>query len=356
MNYYDELGLAPSASVEEIRQAYKTLARLLHPDHQRDANLRKMAEVQMTRLNEVLTVLTDPAQRERYDASLRTIVALPQVDEAPPRGWRRILALRIPGVNASAILWSAGLIVAASGFAFVLLYFMHDSGGPVYQSGDVPTRSPQRAASTQTVAGPAAAPPVGPIRLQPVHAGTPPAERPPAEDSEKLDVPHAPEPPPAETPAVAPASQRVEPQPALPVAVTPPPRPSQPTAPERQPTSLIGTWLYVKPVDKKTDNSSFQYRPEYIELVIKPAEPGKVLGRYRGRFHVPDKPLSSEVVFQFEGPDDGADQFSWHSGDGARGQVRMKVIADGVMEVSWYTTQFGWSEKLASGAAVLYRN
>jgi len=40
MNYYEELGLRPSASAEEIRQAYRELARLLPPDQQREEGLR----------------------------------------------------------------------------------------------------------------------------------------------------------------------------------------------------------------------------------------------------------------------------------------------------------------------------
>jgi len=45
MNYYEELGIRQDAALEEIRQAYKLLARLLHPDAQPDARLKAMAEV-----------------------------------------------------------------------------------------------------------------------------------------------------------------------------------------------------------------------------------------------------------------------------------------------------------------------
>jgi len=40
MNYYEELGIRQDAALEEIRQAYKLLARLLHPDAQPDARLK----------------------------------------------------------------------------------------------------------------------------------------------------------------------------------------------------------------------------------------------------------------------------------------------------------------------------
>jgi len=32
MNYYEELGLSRAATTEQVRQAYRNLVRLLHPD------------------------------------------------------------------------------------------------------------------------------------------------------------------------------------------------------------------------------------------------------------------------------------------------------------------------------------
>src|SRR5258707_14977477 len=91
MTYYEELSLAESASVEEIRQAYKTLARLLHPDQQSEEPLRKVAELQMTRLNEIVAVLTDPLRREQYDASIHSaIVTTPAGFQEEVPWWRRI--------------------------------------------------------------------------------------------------------------------------------------------------------------------------------------------------------------------------------------------------------------------------
>ena len=70
MNYYEELGVSSSASHEEIRHSYKALARLLHPDQITDVSLKTVAELQMRRLNQILSVLTDPEERRRYDLSL----------------------------------------------------------------------------------------------------------------------------------------------------------------------------------------------------------------------------------------------------------------------------------------------
>lgn len=70
MNYYEEFGISRDASAAKIRQAYKTLARVLHPDAHPDEALKGMAERQMTRLNAMLETLLDPDERRAYDARL----------------------------------------------------------------------------------------------------------------------------------------------------------------------------------------------------------------------------------------------------------------------------------------------
>jgi len=70
MNYYSELGVKHDASEREIRQAYRVLVRLLHPDTQTGDDLRLAAERQLIRLNEMFAVLMNVDTRRAYDLSL----------------------------------------------------------------------------------------------------------------------------------------------------------------------------------------------------------------------------------------------------------------------------------------------
>ena len=65
MNYYLVLGLAPSASREDIRQAYKTLSRANHPDVS-----KKDTTLIMQQLNDAKATLLDEDKREAYDRVL----------------------------------------------------------------------------------------------------------------------------------------------------------------------------------------------------------------------------------------------------------------------------------------------
>jgi curved DNA-binding protein len=63
-NYYDVLGVPRSASDEEIRRAFRTLARKYHPDVARD---KSGADRRFKEINEANEVLSDPAKRRKYD-------------------------------------------------------------------------------------------------------------------------------------------------------------------------------------------------------------------------------------------------------------------------------------------------
>ena len=63
-DYYETLGVSRTASQEEIRKAYKKLAREYHPDNRPDD---PEAEKKFKEIQEANSVLSDPEKRAQYD-------------------------------------------------------------------------------------------------------------------------------------------------------------------------------------------------------------------------------------------------------------------------------------------------
>ena len=62
---YSILGIPPAATADEIRAAYRRLARQYHPD----LNAGPEAEARMKEINEAYDTLSDPLRRRQYDIS-----------------------------------------------------------------------------------------------------------------------------------------------------------------------------------------------------------------------------------------------------------------------------------------------
>jgi len=64
-NWYSVLGLPRSASTEEIKEVYRALAKVHHPD----ANHTEMDEARFTRINDAYAILGNEKKKAEYDAS-----------------------------------------------------------------------------------------------------------------------------------------------------------------------------------------------------------------------------------------------------------------------------------------------
>ena len=384
MDHYEELGIASDASEDEIRRAHRRMTKLLHPDQHMDESLKQLAELQMRRLNSIVSVLLDPVSRRNYDEQLRAGVA-----PTARAGSRRKLSW----------LWWAGSIAAAMVLTVVVvLFWANNLGSSLFGSRNptyIPPDSHEVPASAAEVGPPPASPQAQPMAHQDsptvVRTVSPPksetvAKVPTPKKNQKIlqakvEPPQKPTTPSSHRALVLPASALVIPRqstprpvevPAppgvalsntarleaanLPVASlpTPGPRPADPPPPAKPTVStdpLEGEWVYA-PTEPEKRKAGF-YPPEYIDLKLF-RDNGHLQGQYRARYHVADKPISPDVEFSMT-PDSSGNAFVWHGKNGTRGTLKISEIDPNVIRIEWRTTVFAKQPALTAGTATLVK-
>ena len=358
MNFYEELGVERGAPTEEIRQAYKTLARLLHPDGQMDERLRVMADRQMKRLHEMLGILSDPEQRRRYDESL------PGGQPGPAARWAcdPRFAAAVPGemparrmrgadwAHAASRYWFWVLIGTTCACAAAIWWVLPSDASPGEVRVVRPDPAPARAAAVpgkkaeeergrSQKSGDSSRPrAVNSAAQAAIGAGG-------REELQEFPV-HMPE----NSLEILMQGRRAQAAPVDPSAAEEP----NGAAANGEHAGFAGNWFYSPRAGEKADPDT--YRAIYIELVLK-EDQGDLMGVYRARYQVPDQAISPNVVLRVRGKSAPGDSLraDWTAPDGAKGILQMTLESPSAINVAWWTTEFGRQQRLTSGSAELVR-
>jgi cytoskeletal protein RodZ len=355
ITFYDELGLTPGASPEQIRDAFRLNVRLLHPDQQTDPQLKEIAEAQMRKLNRIYSVLSDPARRRDYDDMLGE-------EFGPPL----IMSTRLPGLGKlwARLLWGAAIVISAG-----LLIWLASESAPAVQN---------RSDST-----PAAQIPVSASSSQAVSSATDVPEPPPSHEVAQLradlraalverdaavrELAHLRGSSTESKPASPLPQDGAEQSPPLTITELPsapklpsltpiaPPRADKPVRVDKPANRQMGGfWFYARPPQGQVNRNQSLYPPEYIEATI--SENGSsVRGSFRARYVIVDRAISPDVNFTFNGTQNGAQLSTAFTGaGGAKGDLTLKLTSENSLRIDWNASDLG-SFGLSSGTAVLTR-
>ncbi|HEX3903933.1 MAG TPA: J domain-containing protein [Polyangia bacterium] len=116
---YGVLGVARTATAEEIRAAYLSLAARYHPDQHAGNPLEELASARMAEINRAYELLSDRARRAAFDAGSRTRTSRAAAERAMSGRFVKWAALLL----ALPIVFRAGaLILRALAALFRLLF------------------------------------------------------------------------------------------------------------------------------------------------------------------------------------------------------------------------------------------
>ena len=350
MNFYEAFGVSSDASASEIRQAYKALARVLHPDSQIDEKLRAVAACQMKRVHEVLNVLLDPGKRRAYDESLAAAYLNSAALYRTPHDAEPFVQPPEKFGVAKSILryWSwvlMGCMIFGSGFWFMTsrVPAAAESAPAAYSAAALPDRTGPASRLVERAAKHEIAEPIAGARLSSATGAALP-EKPTVAKPEPPGLQGSSLPAPVALPGVVPAAASS--------ARVPEARDPAPSVPSGQ-RSFAGEWFYAPGLEKPDPHL---YPPVDIEFQLTEKD-GTLNGQYRGRYKVPNAAVSQDVVFQVQGesPAGTSAALAWSSGDGASGEIDLNLSQPNLMKVTWWTTKLGRRLGLSSGAATLFR-
>jgi curved DNA-binding protein len=119
MDYYQVLGVAKSASADEIKKAYRQLALKYHPDKN---NGDKAAETKFKEVNEAYAVLSNKQKRQQYDTYGSTEFHQRFSEEDIFRGFDLNSILRQFGFGSTSFGNASGFRTAAGGHDFSSIF------------------------------------------------------------------------------------------------------------------------------------------------------------------------------------------------------------------------------------------
>jgi curved DNA-binding protein CbpA len=371
IDYYEELGVERNARPEEIRDSFRALARLLHPDHQQDEHLKSIAEKQLRRVNRIYAVLSDPERRRRYDELLAEDFTPPTIVFSPgafPDGSQ---------VNAkkliSRFVWAGAAVL---GVAIVIWVATDQPSVPVYSAERQVVQAHAPAAASQETQDVDIAPQTGagqtgisqpenPEQLSLLRAQLRAMRLERDEARRELAKLGGRQPgvtrvggtQMAEGPAVSSPNLELTP----PHIVQAPARPAiasmgtefrSARPPLSEAHQFAGFWYFARGTGPRPKNL---YPPEFIEATLTETN-GVVRGRYRSRYQIVDRAISPDVNFEFTGTPAGMTlNCAWSGAGGAKGQLTLRMTGENDLKVDWSASEIGTVQGLSSGTAVLTR-